>query len=345
LAIACLFATAKSFGYTLVMAGIMSIAQLGMMVEQYIPQEIGWYSHSRFIIAPRFYMAADLFIMFALPLVISLALWAKARRIRVVLYCATASLCLGLLSSQTRGLWLAAMLALAVVFWLSNLGNRLKIAIVLPLILLAVFALSQDFFPSVRDTIRTSFDPTEASNYGKISQVAPLMDMAGRHIILGNGFGAYAADHPGVDPKEPWGYEMQAPAMLMKMGIVGCGLWGLFLGWLLWDLWRIHKRAQDPMHRAVGKGLLGAMVGMLFASGTNPYFCNSCGMGALLFTVIVIDLVGQQLAPPLPLRAGKSHANVLSGGQGTQSKSPGNSPLANSEARAPGARLSGWVSG
>jgi O-antigen ligase len=322
--IVCFFGAAKSFGYALILTQLMSVKQMREMLEQYIPQEVGAYNLSKYVTAPRFYLAGDFFLMFALSLLVSLALSTKIRRTRFTLYGAVAILFVGLVSSETRGLWLAAMLGLAVVFWLSSLRGRLRIAIILPFILVGVLALSQDFLPSVRERFGETFEAEDSSYRGRIDQFAPLMDMARKHIILGNGFGSYAPDHPGVDPKQPYGYELQPANFLMKMGIVGCGLWGLFLAWILHRLWVIYKRAEDPAHRVLAKGILGGLSAMLFASATNPYFSSSPGMGCLLFTVIVIDLVGERLVPPLPSDAGKARARVLNGGRGTQYRSPAN---------------------
>jgi O-antigen ligase len=294
LSIVAFFGAAKLFGYTLILAQIISVKQLYITLGEYIPQEINIWGHSSLIIVPRLFLTGDFWLMFALPLFVSLALVTKSRRMRVTLYGAIGMLFVGLVSSQTRGLWLGALLALAVVFWLSHLGNRLKIAIILPVLLLAVFSLSQDFLPSVRETIVTSFDFKESSNLGRVGQFQPLMDMVRKHVILGNGFGSYARDHPGPDPRAPWSYELQPMDFLMKMGVVGCGLWGLFLVWLLHGLWRVYKRAEDPTHRALAKGLLGGLWGMLFASATNPYFSSSPGMGCLTFTVVIVDMLYQQ---------------------------------------------------
>ena len=299
LSVVCVFGVAKCFGYTLLLARLMSVKQLVATVEEYIPQEVIWDPTSRFTLAPRLYMASDFFLMFVLPLLVSFALATKIRRTRVTLYGAIGIVFIGLLSSQTRGLWLAALLALGVVFWLSNVGSKLKIAVVLPFILLVALGLSHDFLASNEERIMTSFDFKEnSSNRGRAAQFQPLMDMATKHIILGNGFGSFAHDHPGVDPRQPYGYELQPLNFLMKMGIVGCGLWGLFLVWLLRCLWRIYKRAEDPAHRVLAKGLVAAMSGMLFASGTNPYFASSPGMGCLLFTVVLCDILGAQVPAP-----------------------------------------------
>jgi O-antigen ligase len=306
--IVCFFGAAKSFGYALILTQLMSVKQMRDQLDQYIPQEVGAYNLSKYIAAPRFYLAGDFFLMFALPVLVSLALSTKIRRTRVLLYGATGVLVVGLISSETRGLWMAALLTVAVVFWLSNVRSRLKIAVILPFILVAVLALSEDFLPSVRERFGESFNVEDSSYRGRIDQFAPLMDMATKHIILGNGFGSYAHDHPGVDPRQPYGYELQPVNFLMKMGIVGCGFWVAFLTWLLHRVWRIYKRAEDPAHRALAKGLLGAMSGMLLASATNPYLSSSPGMGCLLFTVLVIDIVGQRL---LPAAAATSHARVL----------------------------------
>jgi O-antigen ligase len=307
LAVVAFFGVAKSFGYSLVLAGIMSPKQLGAMIEQYIPQELGSGNISRLIPAPRLYMSGDFWMMFTLPLFVSLALAAKTRRAKVLLYGGIAVLFVGLVASETRGLWLAALLALAVVFWLSSLGSKVKIAVVLPFMLLGVLALSQDFLPSVQERMKMSLDFTEdSSNLGRISQFAPLMDMARKHIILGNGFGSYAHDHPGVDVQAPWSYELQPVSFLMKMGIVGCAAWGLFVGWLLLDLWRIYKRGGDPTHRVIAKGLLAGMLGLLFASATNPSFATSAGMGCLIFTVVMADMLRQ------PLPAAKQKENGIS---------------------------------
>ena len=177
----------------------------------------------------------------------------------------------------------------------------MKIAVILPFILLGVLALSRDFLPSVKERFTASFDFEEdSSNRGKISQFQPLMDMARKHIILGNGFGSFAHDHPGVDPRQPWGYELQPVAFLMKIGIVGCGVWVGFLAWVLWDLWRSYKRAEDPAHQLLAKGFIAATLGMIFVSGTNPTFATSGGMGCLTFTAVVADMLRQQISVQKP---------------------------------------------
>jgi O-antigen ligase len=312
LSMVCVFGAAKTFGYALVLTQVMSVKQLSAMIQEYIPQELGAGALSQLIPAPRLYMAGDLFLVFALPLLVSLALLTKRRRTRAILYGAIGILFVGLVASETRGLWLAALLALAVVFWLSNVRSRLKIAVILPFILLAVLALSRDFLPSVQERMKTSFDfKADSSNLGRVGQFQPLMDMARKHIILGNGFGSFARDHPGVDPRQPWAYELQPVAFLMKMGIVGCGLWGLFLVWLLHRSWRIYKRAEDPAHQALAKGLLGGLLGMLFASATNPYFSSSPGMGCLLFTVVLCDMLRQPVSIPRRKENGISQGERL----------------------------------
>jgi O-antigen ligase len=312
LSILCFFGVAKSFAYALVLAGTMSPKQLRATLEYYIPQDVGSGNISPLIPAPRLYMSSDFWLMFAFPILVSLALWAKSRRLRILLYGAIGVVLVGLVSSETRGLWLADVLGLGVVFGLSSLRSKLKIGLVLPVILLGVFALSRDFLPSVQERFSQSFDfTTDSSNLGKISQFAPLMDMARKHIILGNGFGSYAHDHPGVDPNAPWGYEFQAPAMLMKMGIVGCVLWTLFLLWLLYDLWRIYKRTEDRAHQALAKGLLAAMLGFLFACGTNPSFATSNGMGCLTFTVVVADMLRRSLPAGSQKENGTSQGHRL----------------------------------
>ena len=164
LSIVCVFGVAKCFGYTLVLTQLMSIKQLRAMILEYIPQEVGAGNISRLIPAPRLYMSGDFWLMFALPLFVSLALSTKSPRTRALLYGAIGILFIGLVSSETRGLWLGALLALAVVFWLSNVGNRLKIAVILPFILVAVLAFSQDFLPSVQERFEESFDTSESSN-------------------------------------------------------------------------------------------------------------------------------------------------------------------------------------
>jgi O-antigen ligase len=313
LSIVALWGAAKSFGYSLILAQVLSPKQLSTMVQEYIPQEIGAGTLSRLIPAPRLYMSGDFWLTFALPLFVSLALWTKSRRTRAILYGAIGMLFVGLVSSETRGLWLASLLGLGVVFWLSRGATKLKIALVLPALLVAVLSLSHDFLPSVQERFAASLDFTEdRSNLGRISQFAPLMDMARRHIILGNGFGSYAHDHPGVDPTEPWCYELQPAAYLMKIGIVGCGLWGLFLVWLLYDIWRTYKRTEDPARQTLAKGLLGAMLAMLFACGTNPSFATSAGMGCLLFTVVVADMLRQ------PVSTARRKENGISQGEGLQ---------------------------
>ena len=260
--ILCIFAAAKSFGYVLVLTQRMSVKDLATMVEEAIPQETISGSMSPMIPMPRFYMASDVFLMFALPLFVSLALAAKTRRTRIILYGAIGIVFVSLVASQSRGLWVAVLLELGVVFWLSNAGGKLKIVVIVPLILMGIFAFSTDFLPSVQQRITTTFNFKEdPSNRGRIMQYHPLMDMAKKHIILGNGFGSFAHDHPGPDPLQPWGYELQPVALLMKMGIVGSALWVLFLVWLLYRLWRIYRRAEDPAHRVLAKGLIAGMWG------------------------------------------------------------------------------------
>jgi hypothetical protein len=300
-----LFAALKTLAYLAILVQFVDLTGVVRIIKDLTSQQV--ITDTGAVPLPRLYVMGDVFLAFALPLLISVLASAKTAFTRTVFGVATTCVVLGLLFSGARGLWLGTLLGLAVVFWFSNVSGKVRIILVIIVIFSAFFSFFPETSSNLLRRLSISFDMSEPSNFGRVRQFQPLMTMARRNILLGNGFGASVPDL--VQSAEyPWSYELQPMELLMKMGIVGCGIWILFFFWLLRDLWRAYKQAKDPFQRALSKGLVAGMSALLFASATNPYLTSTPALCCITYTALVADLLRRQSAAQPATQNGIRHS-------------------------------------
>ena len=295
-----IFGALKGIAYILSMLRVVDLNYLIDRVRDATSQDV--IASARGIL-PRIYTLGDLLLAFSLPLAVSISLLAAKTRQKIYAQLAVACIATGLLSSGTRGLWIGALLGMAVVLWFSGLKKKLMFAFMLMIVIGSLALLSPSFVSSVDQRFAMAFDSYEPSNYSRFGQFWPLLDKANEHIIIGNGYGATI---PNLvrSITSPFSYELQPLAFLMKMGIVGCALWSIFLIWVLRHLYRTAKGAKDPLNRAITFGVLGGLLGYLAGCGTNPYFASSTGMGAFTFVLLMTDLIRNRAPTDLESREG-----------------------------------------
>lgn len=293
-----IFGALKGIAYILPMLGVADLNYLIDWVRYATSQDV---IASAAGILPRIFILGDLLFSFSLPLAVSISLLAAKTRQKFYAQLAVACIATGLLSSGSRGLWMGALLGIAVVLWFSGLKKKLTFAFMLMIVIGSLALLSPSFVSSVHQRLAMAFDWYEPSNYIRFGQFWPLMDKAYDHIIIGNGYGATVPDLV-RSITNPFSYELQPVAFLMKMGIVGCALWSIFLIWLVRHLYRTAKGAKDPLNRAIAFGVLGGLSAYLAGCGTNPYFVSSTGMGAFTFALLMTDIIRNRVVADLESR-------------------------------------------
>ncbi|CAH0343191.1 hypothetical protein [Rhizobium sp. CECT 9324] len=105
-----------------------------------------------------------------------------------------------------------------------------------------------------------------------------LLEMWRVRPWFGHGYGAYIPDLV-RHQERPFLYEMVPFALLMKLGIVGFGLYCGFLAFVSYRLWSLSADA------GLALALLPAFVGYLCQIHTNPVFFSFTGM--FIFSILL----------------------------------------------------------
>jgi O-antigen ligase len=180
--------------------------------------------------------------------------------------------------SYTRGIWLALLISVGLIFILSFVNSKRPIlndfddaallAVALGIIIAAVFS------PTVRDRVEGLID-VDVSVSERLNQVEPLTAKWKERPILGNGYGAYVQGYV-RDERTPYSYENVPAMLLMKLGVSGV-LWfsGFFLVVVGSALRRIKDTPVEVTH------LLAGLAALLITSMTNPYLISFVGMSVL----------------------------------------------------------------
>lgn len=115
------------------------------------------------------------------------------------------------------------------------------------------------------------------SNDVKIEQTKLLINKWTGSPIIGYGYGSYIKDYI-RSPSSPYSYEMQAPTLLMKVGILGIALWGFLIISMMITAYKSTKQQRKDFF---------CWLFMLLAFGltvqTNPMFFSFTGMSIFLF--------------------------------------------------------------
>lgn len=115
------------------------------------------------------------------------------------------------------------------------------------------------------------------SNQIKIEQVKRLTEKWLHAPIFGWGYGSYVEDYLRSE-EAPFSYEMQAFSLLMKIGIVGLGIWIAFF--VLQIIFMVkHNKGKDFNYMA---SWLFMLVAMAVCVQTNPLLISFTGMSVVL---------------------------------------------------------------
>lgn len=192
---------------------------------------------------------------------------------------------LAIFSTQSRGFWIAILLAGGVYFVGSIYLPQKKSMSHVCIAVLALFSLTFFLIPFYSPEFLASVGlARDGSDDIRMEQVAPLLDQLLSHPIFGFGFGG------GVDmvrsDAAPYAYEVSILALYMKLGIVGVlvayGLSCLLVEFVLRDVpFSEFNKRQIAL-------IYAAFFGFIFAANTNPYLSNFFGM--LIVTILLIEL-------------------------------------------------------
>ena len=119
------------------------------------------------------------------------------------------------------------------------------------------------------------------SNSIKIEQMWKLLDRWKTSPIIGYGYGSYVEGYLRSE-EAPFSYEMQLPALLMKIGIAGLLIWICFF--VIQFIEMIYNRKREWIHVFAWLFLLTSLV---ICVQTNPLLISFTGMSILLFLSIV----------------------------------------------------------
>lgn len=141
--------------------------------------------------------------------------------------------------------------------------------------------------PSTTDRITSTVDTEDESVATKLEQVPHLMNEWKSAPLFGKGFGGRVEDYPRSE-RAPYSYEMLAPTLLMKLGIVGSILWIGSLLYVIVDALRT-TRAKENIGRA--RFAVAGFFGFALAVQANPLLLNFVGMSILLLYLLEFAVV------------------------------------------------------
>ncbi|MBA2443149.1 MAG: hypothetical protein H0V53_12205 [Rubrobacter sp.] len=232
----------------------------------------------------------------------------------------------GLVVSYTRTFWLAVVLGLALAVAALLLGPRHeKGAARLPALArklgrelspLVVFVAAFMFVGAVdagqdlasngdggagsgasAERAASTLDAGDRSVAIKLQQLPPLIGEWRTTPVFGQGFGASAEEFARSE-ETPFSYEVMAPALLMKLGVVGSLLW---LAPLLYFFVDGLRSARAPGTADRGRFAVAGLICFALAVQSNPLFFNFVGMTLLLFYLLELSALRDRRTSPKPL--------------------------------------------
>jgi hypothetical protein len=150
--------------------------------------------------------------------------------------------------SFTRYLWLYSVIALLLA-WATAGRNTLRLSVVFAVLVAIVLLVSGG---TIVELIRLRFsnDVAGASDIERILQIKALYNWFLDAPIFGHGLGAYTRQNIRSELL-PYSYEVQLLALLGQIGIVGCSLLGVLIGYLYWRTARYAKSWPKALSIAV----------------------------------------------------------------------------------------------
>jgi len=211
---------------------------------------------------------------------------------------------LTILLSLSRSYWVGAFVAMVGLLfalkWHENFSWRRISLIVLSMMTLlafevfAVYALIRSPLGSVLGKRIT--DVSEPAASSRMNQLEPLRHSILEHPWLGSGFGrtvTYITNDPRARAYDSTGrlttysFEWGYLDIMLKMGIVGFGVYLLLLSFLATQAHELYIIAQEPVVRAVVLGLTLALFALMVTNIFSPYLNHPLGIG---YIVIITTL-------------------------------------------------------
>ena len=201
----------------------------------------------------------------------------------------------GLVVSYTRAFWASAAIGLVLAWMLYYFAGRphgwawqprAAGKVVLPaLVFVGAFAAVETLTAvaatdttSLDDRVVSSLEVQDEANAIKLEQIPYLLAEWWEAPIFGRGFGSYVEGYT-RSAESPFSYEMTAPALLMKLGVVGGVLWAAPL---IYALVR-GLRSAGKESRARACFATAGFLAFGLSVQTNPLLLNFVGMAILLF--------------------------------------------------------------
>ncbi len=179
-----------------------------------------------------------------------------------------------LLINMSRFYWMAGLVCVLLSF-LTNIKNKKVSFIICFTLAILIIAIN---IPSVSEMIEVRFSSklSDASDSARLVQLNFIMDAFNSRPLLGHGLGYYIPNMIRGDENTPYSYELQVPALMMQIGLIGCLILFGTLSMIL-------------MFRTKGiafkyKFTLLVMIILWFSSGfLNPVLFSSAGGIVFLF--------------------------------------------------------------
>jgi len=214
--------------------------------------------------------------------------------------------------TYTRGYWIAVLCGTALTIALrARRSGRLRRRMILTALVMVVLAAGfwmLDVFGS--QSISTALSQNEilmrlasvvnsldTGNKTRLEETIRLLTTWWTRPVFGYGYGSsIPGDYRSV---EAFSYEATTPALLMKTGLVGLGLWVAFMVGIVKRARR--KFVADEAGRVWYAYWLGGFVAFILAVQTNPLLFNNVGMAILLFFIIDATTIDRPAhSPQLP---------------------------------------------
>lgn len=196
---------------------------------------------------------------------------------------AGALLLLGVFVTYSRGIWLGLAVGWVLAAGvravrggaLGQLGRQVFAAGAAALLIGAVLATSGQLDRVTGRLLIRSSAGTDGSVSERMEQAHHLLEVWGRHPIIGAGYGAYSPDYV-RDEAAPYTYENMPYALLAKLGLLGVLLYVGFFATVAVS--GVLAAARTRRGLTGGAGLVGGLGAFFVAALTNPMLINFVGM-------------------------------------------------------------------
>jgi O-antigen ligase/polysaccharide polymerase Wzy-like membrane protein len=268
--------------------------------------EVGWAVGHMPNGAFRLYLGSGLYLVVGLALM-SWSLLVNPRRLGLWLLWGCAWT--GIVASYTRGLWIAAIFAAAVVLALAarSLRRPLTVAAVTGVLFavaagagaLTGFSLRDyvlDRSATIVSTSRVEDRDQPSGDVGgvesnamKIKQARILTRHIGDRPFFGHGFGTVVSEYPNDDSAS---YDLSYLNVLLKAGVLGLLLYLSFPLRVVGDALRARFwRVPRPPHvaRRETAVVVAIVLAVLLAGATNPYVLAAFGLGPIVLAIAWLE--------------------------------------------------------